>query len=115
TDSVVSGGVHGANINLSSDPTAATPLRLSGNRFSSQSAEAILGQGLFGQPVWITDNRMQNAGTFGIRLVGADGLVLRNNNITGGGGGPNAGAAGYPAAYLNGVSADFTSNVRGNV
>ncbi|MEA2634684.1 MAG: hypothetical protein QOH92_1451, partial [Chloroflexota bacterium] len=115
TDSTISGGVHGANVTLTSDPTTPAALRLSGNRFMSQSAEAMVGQGLFGQSVWITDNRVQNAGTFGIRLVGSDGLVLRNNNISGGGGGPNAGAAGYPAAYLNGVSADFTRNVRGNV
>ena len=115
TDSIISGGVHGANVILTN--TSATPaaLRLSGNRFTSQSAEAILGQGLFGQSVWITDNRIQNAGTFGIRLVGSDGLVLRNNNISGGGGGPNAGAGGYPAVYLNGISADFTLNIRGNV
>jgi parallel beta-helix repeat protein len=115
TDSTISGGVHGANVTLTNSPTTSVALRLSGNRFTSQSAEAILGQGLLGQPVWITDNRVQNAGTFGIRLVGSDGLVLRNNNISGGGGGPSAGAAGYPAIYLNGISADFTRNVRGNV
>jgi len=115
TDSAISGGVHGANVILTN--TSATPaaLRLSGNRFTSQTAEAILGQGLFGQSVWITDNRVQSAGTFGIRLVGPDGLVLRNNNISGSGGGPGAGAGGYPAVYLNGISADFTRNVRGNV
>src|SRR4029077_3781691 len=76
TDSTISGGVHGANVTLTSDPTTPAALRLSGNRFTSQSAEAIVGQGLFGQSVWITDNRVQNAGTFGIRLVGSDGLVL---------------------------------------
>jgi len=115
TDSTISGGVHGANVTLTN--TSATPaaVRFSGNRFTSQSAEAILGQGLVGQSVWITDNRVQGAGTFGIRLVGPDGLVLRNNNISGGGGGPSAGANGYPAVYLNGISADFTRNVRGNV
>jgi len=115
TDSSVSGGIHGANVTLTNAPATPAALRLSGNRFTSQSAEAILGQGLFGQSVWITDNRVQGAGTFGIRLVGPDGLVLRNNNISGGGGGPNAGAGGYPAVYLNGISADFTRNVRGNV
>jgi len=115
TDSTISGGVHGAIVSLTNDPLTPSALRLSGNRFSSQSAEAILGQGLVGQPVWITDNRVQNAGAFGVRLVGPDELVLRNNNVIGSGGGPGAGAAGYPAVYLNGVTADFTKNVRGNV
>ena len=114
TDSIVSGASHGINADL----TNAQPgiaLRFSGNRFQSTSAEAILGQALAGQPVWITDNHVLSAGRFGIRLLGADELVLRNNNISNSGGGPSAGAAGYPAIYLNGVVADFTRNVRGNV
>ena len=115
TDSTISGGVHGANVTLTSDPTTPAALRLSGNRFASQSAEAILGQGLFGQPVWITDNRVQNAGTFGIRLLNSNSIVLRNNNVVGSGGGPGAGAARFPAIYLPSVSADFARNVRGNV
>jgi parallel beta-helix repeat protein len=65
--------------------------------------------------VWITDNRIQGAGTYGIRLLNADQLVLRNNNVAGSGGGPTAGAGRYPAIYLPAVSADFTGNVRGNV
>jgi len=115
TDSTISGGVHGANVTLSSDPSAPAALRLSGNRFTSQGAEAILGQGLFGQPVWITDNRVQKAGTFGIRLLNSNNIVLRNNNVVGSGGGPTAGAGRYPAIYLPNVSADFARNVRGNV
>jgi parallel beta-helix repeat protein len=115
TDSTISGGVHGINVSLSSDPTAPAALRLSGNRFMSQTAEAILGQGLFGQPVWITDNRVQNAGTFGIRLLNSNSIVLRNNNVVDSGGGPGAGAARFPAIYLPSVSADFARNVRGNV
>jgi len=114
TNSTISGGVHGVNADLTGAPLN-TALRLSGNRFMSTSAEAILGQALAGQPVWITDNRVQAAGTFGIRLLNADELVLRNNNINNSGGGPSAGAAGYPAVYLNGIVADFTRNVRGNV
>jgi parallel beta-helix repeat protein len=115
TDSSISGGIHGANITLTNGPATPAALRLSGNQFMSQSAEAILGQGLFGQPVWITDNRVQNAGTFGIRLLNSNNLVLRNNNVVGSGGGPGAGAGRYPAIYLPNVSADFTRNVRGNV
>jgi hypothetical protein len=64
--------------------------------------------------VWITDNRIQGAGTFGIRLLNADQLVLRNNNVATSGGGPGAKAGRYPAIYLPAVSADFTGNVRGN-
>src|SRR4029077_13826790 len=115
TDSTISGGVHGANVTLTSDPTTPAALRLSGNRFTSQSAEAIVGQGLFGQSVWVTDNSIRNAGTFGIRLLSADGLVLRNNDVSTSGGAPSAQLGRYPAIYLNSVSADFVTNVRGNV
>jgi hypothetical protein len=115
TDSTISGGVHGANITLTNAPGTPAALRLSGNRFTSQGAEAILGQGLYGQQVWITDNRIQNAGTFGMRLLSADGLVLRNNDVSASGGGPSAEQGRYPAIYLNAVSADFVRNVRGNV
>jgi len=114
TDSTISDTVHGIDADLTSQ-TDTPALRLSGNRFTSTSAEAILGQALAGRPVWITGNRVQNAGTFGIRLLNSNELVLRNNNISGSGGGPNAGTARYPAIYLNGVTADFTRNVRGNV
>ncbi len=92
-----------------------TVLRLSGDRFMSTSAEAILGQALGGQAVWVTDNRIQGAATFGIRLLNADQLVLRNNIVAGSGGGPGAGAGRYPAIYLPAVSGDFVQNVRGNV
>jgi parallel beta-helix repeat protein len=115
TDSTISGGVHGANVTLTNAPATQAAVRLSGNRFMSQGSEAILGQGLFGQPVWITDNRVQNAGTFGIRLLNSNEIVLRNNNVVGSGGGPTAGAGRYPAIYMPNVSADFTRNVRGNL
>src|SRR6266851_3438847 len=114
TTSAISGGTHGVSVDLTA-AVPGTPLRLSGNRFMSTSAEAILGQALGGQPVWITDNRIQGATTYGIRLLNADQLVLRNNNVAGSGGGPGAGAGRYPAIYLPAVSADFTANVRGNV
>jgi hypothetical protein len=114
TTSSISGGTHGISVDFSG-AVPGTPLRLSGNRFVSTSAEAILGQALGGQPAWITDNRIQGAGTYGIRLLNADQLVLRNNNVAGSGGGPNAGAGRYPAIYLPAVSADFIGNVRGNV
>jgi hypothetical protein len=113
TTTSFSGGTHGITVDFTG--VSATPLRLSGNRFVSTSVEAILGQALAGQPVWITDNRIQGAGTYGIRLLNADQLVLRNNNVAGSGGGPTAGAGRYPAIFLPAVSADFTGNVRGNV
>jgi len=114
TTSSFSGGTHGIIVDFTATMPS-TPLRLSGNRFMSTSAEAILGQALAGQPVWITDNRIQGAGTFGIRLLNADQVVLRNNNVAGSGGGPGAGAGRYPAIYLPAVSADFAGNIRGNV
>ena len=110
TNSTISGSVHG----ISADLTGASPgtaLRFSGNRFVSTSAEAILGQALAGQPVWITDNQVQHAGTFGMRLVNANELVLRNNNISTSG----TGATLYSAAYLPGVNANFGNDIRGNV
>ena len=114
TNSTVTGGTHGVSVDYSG-AMPATALRLSGDRFTSTSAEAILGQALGGLPAWISDNTVQAAGTFGIRLSKSDSLVLRNNNVSQSGGGPGAGASGYPAIYLDGVSADFARNVRGNV
>src|SRR5437868_4081931 len=114
TTTSISGGAHGVTVDLSGTPQG-TPVRLSGNRFTSTSADAILGQALAGQPVWITDNRVQGAGTYGIRLLSADQLVLRNNNIAASGGGPGAGVGRYPAIYLPALSADFAGNIRGNV
>src|SRR5438552_265232 len=114
TTSSISGGAHGITVDLSGG-IPGTPVRLSGNRFTSTSADAILGQALAGQPVWITDNRIQGAGTYGIRLLSADQLVLRNNNIAASGGGPGAGAGRYPAIFLPALSADFAGNIRGNV
>jgi parallel beta-helix repeat protein len=101
---------HGISVDLAG--VHQVPLRLSGNRLTSTSAEGILGQALAGQPVWIADNHIVGATTFGIRLMSADELVLRNNNVSGSGnglGGP------YPAVYLSNVVADFSRNVRGNV
>src|SRR2546426_6297484 len=114
TTSSISGGAHGISVDFSGG-VPSTPVRLSGNRFASTSAEAILGQALAGQPVWISDNRIQGAETYGIRLLNADQLVLRNNNVAASGGGPGAAAGRYPAIYLPAVSADFANNVRGNM
>ncbi|TME82177.1 MAG: right-handed parallel beta-helix repeat-containing protein [Chloroflexi bacterium] len=114
TTSSISGGARGITVDLSGG-IPGTPVRLSGNRFTSTSVEAIFGQALAGQPVWITDNRIQSAGTYGVRLLSADQLVLRNNNIAASGGGPGAGAGRYPAIYLPALSADFAANIRGNV
>ncbi len=114
TDSSINGAIHGIQVDFTGGSGTAA-LRLSGNRFSNTGAEAVVGQALGGHPLWITDNQVQNAATFGVRLVGADQLVLRNNNISGSGGGPGAGSARYPAIYLSQVNADFSRNVRGNV
>jgi len=47
--SSISGGTHGIKVDFSG-AVPSTPVRLSGNRFTSTSAEAILGQALAGQP-----------------------------------------------------------------
>lgn len=114
TDSTINGmnGLQGHGINVDLTGSAAgTPVRLSGNRLTSTSAEAILGQALAGRPVWISDNHVIRSNSFGIRLVNADQLVLRNNNVSGSG----KVSPYYPAVYLKNVSADFSRNVRGNV
>ncbi|MDQ6721905.1 MAG: fibronectin type III domain-containing protein [Candidatus Dormibacteraeota bacterium] len=114
TNSSINGAIHGVEVDFTGGPSTAA-LRVSGNRFTNTAAEAVVGQALGGHPLWITDNQVQNATTFGVRLVGADQLVLRNNNISASGGGPAAGTARYPAIYLRQVTADFVRNVRGNV
>ncbi len=119
TDSTIADtGGRGLNVDLLGAP-AGFGLRVSGSEFRNTGNEAVLGSSLTGRPVWVTDNRIRNAGTYGIQLKDADELVLRNNNICGSGA-STAGslcAAGnlYPAIYLNGATADFTRNVRGNV
>src|SRR2546430_17211409 len=61
--SAISGGVHGVNADYSTlPPMAPTPtVRLSGDRFTSTSAGAILGQALGGPPGWIADHPAQAA------------------------------------------------------
>src|SRR3989442_1645763 len=113
TDSTISHGVHGISADFGGASSGA--LRLSGDRFVSTSAEAILGKALAGRPVWISDNHIQDAGTFGIRLVAADQLVLRNNNVSSTFGRIGPSDVHYPAIYLNNVRAAFDQNVRGNV
>ncbi len=113
TDSSINGGIHGVNADFSASSTAA-PLRLSGNHFTTTSAEAVLGQGLAAHPVWITDNHVQGAATFGVRLVNADALVLRNNNVSASGTSLITSGR-YPAIYLSKVTANFARDVRGNV
>jgi hypothetical protein len=126
TDSTITLAQHGIAFDF---PPAAgapgAPVRLSGNRITNTSAEAILGTRLGGHPVSITDNHIQGALTYGARLVGADQLMLRNNNVSCSGldpylpcppaapltPTPNT----YPAIYLNQFRGDFLSGVRGNV
>ncbi|MEO6796406.1 MAG: fibronectin type III domain-containing protein, partial [Candidatus Dormibacter sp.] len=114
TDSAISNVVHGINADFTGSGNHGA-LRLTRNHFAKTSAEAVYGLSLGGHPVWITDNRVQNAATFGIRLIASDALVLRNNNVSASGGGPAAGSGRYPAIYLSQVAADFLSDVRGNV
>ena len=114
TDSAISNVVHGINADFAGSGNHGA-LRLTRNHFAKTSAEAVYGQSLGGHPVWITDNRVQNAATFGIRLIASDALVLRNNNVSASGGGPTAGSGRYPAIYLSQVAADFFTDVRGNV
>ena len=87
-------------------------LRISNTQFNNTQAEAVVGRQLSGHTLWITDNHIQNAGTFGIRLPNADQIVLRNNNISASG---NGAGGPYPAIDVTAVTSNFSNYIRGNV
>jgi hypothetical protein len=105
--SITSAGGRGINVDLLGD-TSSVGLQVRDLQTSGTADEGVLGTSLTGKSVWISDSRIRNAGLYGIQLQNADHLVLRNNFVSGSGGG-------YSAIYLNGVTADLTHDVRGNM
>src|SRR5438093_10904920 len=87
-------------------PSAACErVTLTGNHLYWIGNDGIVANGLGSQPTVVSDNFVNNAGAYGIRLVGADQLALNHNEVNNSGG-PSAGFR-YPAIYLSGVKADF--------
>ncbi|TMD15105.1 MAG: right-handed parallel beta-helix repeat-containing protein, partial [Chloroflexi bacterium] len=119
SDSISSAGGHGVSVDLLGAPAGAGIL-VRNLDVANTGADGFSASSLTGRPVWIADSRIRNAGSYGLHVKDADRLVLRNNFICGSGAaagqasGCAAGAA-YPAVYLNGVTADFIHDVRGNV
>lgn len=111
--SPLSAGNHGviADFSQSAGPTGGG-LRLEGNSFNGTVSEAIDGVALAQQTVYVKNNIVAGALSFGIHLQGAaNPTVVGNSVIDSGTGTPT-----YPAIYLNGVSnADFNTNISDNV
>jgi parallel beta-helix repeat protein len=72
---------------------------------TTSSKDGIVASGLGGRHTIVSDNVISGAGTYGIRLSGADELTLNNNTVNSSGG--PATTFRYPAIYLSGVKADF--------
>src|SRR5256886_837805 len=104
---VSNGGGQDIAVNLSNDGNGAT-LTVDGAVMASTGKEGIRASGLGAQVVTVTNNRIDQAGAFGISLSKASILKLANNTVTNG-------AAGFPAIYLNQVDhANFDAAVPGS-
>ena len=78
---------------------------MTGNHIYWTGKDGIVANGLGDQPTVVSDNVVNNAGTYGIRLVGADQLTLNHNQVDDSGGATTGFR--YPAMYLSSVKADF--------
>src|SRR4029077_4577580 len=72
---------------------------------TKSAKDGIVASGLGGRHTVVSDNVISGAGTYGIRLAGADQLTMNNNTVSGSGG--PATTFRYPAIYLSAVKADF--------
>ena len=86
-------------------PPGCERLTLTGNHIAWTGKDGIVANGLGDQPTVVSDNVVNNAGTYGIRLVGADQLTLNHNQVDDSGGATTGFR--YPAMYLSSVKADF--------
>jgi len=77
---------------------------------TGSAKDGIVANGLVGQPVTITHDTVTGAGTYGIRLVGADLVTLTDNTISSNG----MAVPKYPAIYLSGVTGDFQNGITRN-
>jgi hypothetical protein len=89
-------------------PTVSPCVRLNvtSAQITGPGKDGIIANGLSGQPTVISGNTITDAGTYGIRLVGADQLTLTSNHVRKSAP-PTAAALRYPAIYLISVKADF--------
>ena len=129
SDSSIAGtGSHGIVASYFSSvacPASGDCLKIDHVHVTNTRKDAILASGLAGLATDITNNCIgatavdpcvaaasasAGAGTYGIRLVGADHLTLKDNHVF------NTGnsAVTYPAIYLNGVKGDFKTEITGN-
>jgi len=94
--------------NCSSTTTVGTCVRfnVTNTQISGAGKDGIIANGLSGQPTVVTDNTITDAGTYGIRLVGADQLTLTTNHVRKSAP-PSSTALRYPAIYLSSVKGDF--------
>src|SRR5256886_13586075 len=100
-------GGQGIAVDLSNAGNGAT-LTVDGAVMASTGKEGLRATGLGAQVVTVTNNRIDQAGAFGISLSKASILKLANNTVTNG-------AAGFPAIYLNQVDhANFDAAVPGS-
>ena len=134
SDSSIAGtGSHGIVASYFSSvacPASGDCLKIDHVHVTNTRKDAILASGLAGLATDITNNCIgatavdpcvaaasasAGAGTYGIRLVGADMLTLKGNSVFNTG---NGATVHYPGIYLNGVSGDFgdglTSHISGN-
>jgi parallel beta-helix repeat protein len=86
-------------------PDPCVRFNVTGISVTGTGKDGIVANGLGGQPTVITGNTVASAGTYGIRLVGADRLTLNDNTVNSSGGA--ATAFRYPAIYLSAAKADF--------
>jgi len=94
--------------NCSSTTTVGPCVRfnVTNTQISGAGKDGIVANGLSGQPTVVTGNTITDAGTYGIRLVGADQVTLTTNHVRKSSP-PSSTALRYPAIYLSSVKADF--------
>ncbi|HYR15679.1 MAG TPA: right-handed parallel beta-helix repeat-containing protein, partial [Mycobacterium sp.] len=86
-------------------PDPCVRLNVTGSTVTGTGKDGIVANGLGSQPTTISNNTVANAGTYGIRLVGADQVTLNDNTVSNSGGA--TASFRYPSIYLSGVKADF--------
>src|SRR5207253_4364636 len=131
SDSSIAGtGSHGIVASYFSSvacPASGDCLKIDHVHVTNTRKDAILASGLAGLATDITNNCIgatavdpcvaaasasAGAGTYGIRLVGADMLTLKGNSVFNTG---NGATVHYPGIYLNGVSGDFGDGLTSHI
>jgi hypothetical protein len=104
-------------------PTSGSCIRLQliNNPISWTGKDGIVASGLSGQPIDVENNDVEHAGTYGIRLLGADAKPTILTNHVNWSGLPALSPTAFPAMYLADVNGDFnpagtppTTGIAGN-